>query len=150
MADIGLNAPRASNVHSRTGVMTDALAQFGSVLIYSGTSSHADMSTTASAASAKVAGVCTSQGDPNNSGLFAVGDSVSVRDLGDVQILVLPNTAFARGDKLITTTTAGVAGPLGATTGAMDIIGESLQDVTTGALPQLISCRLNIQHAKPA
>lgn len=150
MADIGLNPPKKGNVHSRTGVMIDALAKFGSVLVYSGTSGHADMATTTSAAAATVAGVVTSQGDPNNSGLFAIGDEVSVRDLGDVEILVLGSVTYARGDKLITTTTAGVAGKLGSTTGAMDIIGEVLQDVTTGTNPQLISCRLNIQHAKPA
>jgi hypothetical protein len=150
MADIGLNPPKAGILHARTGVMIDALAKFGSVLVYSGTSGHADMATTASAAAATVAGVVVSQGDPNNSGLFGIGDEVSVQDLGDCQILVLGGVTYARGDKLITTTTAGVAGKLGSTTGAMDIIGECLEDVTTGTNPQLISCRLNIQHAKPA
>lgn len=150
MADINLVPPRAKIQSARTGIMKDALAKYGSVLVFSGTSGHADVATTTSAAAATVAGVCISQGDPNNSDLFASGDEVSVQDKGDCQILALGSTTYARGDKLITTTTAGVAGPLGATTGAMDIIGEVLQDVTTGTNPQLISCRLNIQHAKPA
>ncbi len=148
--DIGLNPPKAGNVHSRTGVMQDALAKFGSVVIKSGTTSHCDMATTATASTVGVMGVVTSQGDPNNSGLFAVGDEVSVRDLGDVEILVLGSTAYARGDKLITSTTAGVAKKLESETGAMDIIGEVLQEVTTGTLPQRISCRLSISYAKPA
>lgn len=150
MADIGLNPPKRNILHARTGVMKDALATFGSVVVYSGTSGHADMATTTSAAAATVAGIVVSQGDPNNSNLFAVGDEVSVQDLGDCQALVLGSVTYARGDKLITTTTAGVLGKLGSTTGAMDIVGEVLQDVTTGSNPQLISIRLNIQHAKPA
>ncbi len=150
MADIKLMPPKKTVLHARTGVMKDALAKFGSVVIFSGTSGHADMITTTSAASGVVAGVVCSQGDPNNSGLFAAEDEVSVQDLGDAQILVLGGTAYTRGMKLITTTTAGVAGPLASATGAMDIIGECLEDVTTGTNPQLISCRLNIQHAKPA
>lgn len=150
MADIGLNPPVKGPTHFKTGIMIDALAKFGSVLVYSGTSGHADMATTTAAAAATVAGVVQSQGDPNNSGLFAVGDEASIADAGPCQILVLGGVTYARGDKLITTTTAGVAGKLGATTGAMDIIAEVLQDVTTGSNPQLISCMLNIQHAKPA
>lgn len=150
MADIGLNPPKAGNIHSRTGVMADALAKFGSVVVKSGTTDHAAMATTTSAGATGVMGVVTSQGDPNNSGLHAVGDEVSVRDAGDVEILVLPATAYARGDKLITSTTAGVAKKLEAETGNMTIIGEVLQDVTTGAAAQRISCRLTMHYAKPA
>lgn len=144
-ADIKLNPPKAGNVHSRTGRMKDALAKFGSVLVFSGTDSHADMATTTSAGATKVAGVVTSQGDPNNSGLFAVDDEVSVRDDGDVELLVLGSVAYARGDLLITSTTAGVAKKLAAETGA-DIIGECLQDITTGSNPQRISCRLRLNR----
>ena len=150
MADIGLAPPKAGIVHARTGVMVDALAKFGSVLVASGTASHADMATTTSATATAVMGVVCSQGDPNNSGLFAVGDEVSVQDLGDCQILVLGGVTYARGDKLVTSTTAGVAAKLGAETGNMTIIGTVLQDVTTGTNPQLISCRLTLSHAKPA
>jgi hypothetical protein len=150
MADIALNPPKKGIIHARTGVMVDALAKFGSVLVASGTSSHADMATTTSAAASGVMGVVCSQGDPNNSGLFAVGAEASVQDLGDCQILVLGSTTYARGDKLITSTTAGVAKKLAAETGNMTIIGEVLQDVTTGTNPQLISCRLLLSYAKPA
>lgn len=140
--DINLNPPKAGNLHSRTGTMQDALAQFGSVVVKSGTTGHSDMATTASAGAAGVMGVVTSQGDPNNSGLFASGDEVSVRDAGDVEILVLGSTAYARGDRLITSTTAGVAKKVASETGLMTIIAEVLQDVTTGTASQLISARL--------
>lgn len=150
MADINLVPPVKGPTHFKCGVMKDSLAKFGSVVVYSGTSGHADVATTASAAAATIAGVVHSQGDPNNSGLFVTNDEVSLADAGPCQVLVLGSTTYARGDKLITTTTAGVAGKLGSTTGAMDILGEVLEDVTTGTNPQLISCMINIQHAKPA
>lgn len=148
MADIGLNPPKAGNLHSRTGVMADALAKFGSVVVPSGSTGHADMATTTSAAAAKVSGVVTSQGDPNGSGLFAVGDEVSVRDAGDVEILVLGSQAYLKGDKLITSTTAGVAKILASETGVLCLIAECLEDVTTGTNPQRISARLMLQTVK--
>lgn len=143
--DIGLNPPKAGNLHSRPGVMQDALAKFGSLLVKSGTTSHCDMATTASAGAAGGMGVCTSQGDPNNSGLFAVGDEVSVRDLGDAEVLVLAAGAtYARGDRIITSTTAGVGKKLASETGLMTIFGEVLQEVVTGAgATQRISVRIN-------
>lgn len=146
MADIGLNPPKAGNVHSRTGVMKDALAKFGSVLVSSGVGGHADMSTTTTPGDPKATGIVTSQGDPNNSGLFAVGDEASVRDLGDAELLVLGSTTYARGDRLIASATAGVAKKLAGETGDLCLIGESLQDVTTGTNPQRISCRLLMQR----
>jgi len=150
MADIGLNPPKRGIVHARTGVMKDALAKFGSVLVFSGTAGHADMATTTAAGATAVAGVVVSQGDPNNSGLFAIGDEASVQDLGDCQALVLGSVTYARGDKLITSTTAGVLAKLGSETGNMTVVATVLQDVTTGTNPQLISIRLILSHAKPA
>lgn len=145
MADIGLNPPSRGILHARTGVCTDALAKFGSVVIQAGTGNHADVVTTTSAGATGVMGVIVSQGDPNNSGLFAVGDQPSVCDLGDVQILVLGSSTYAVGTPLITSTTAGVAKALAAETGA-DIIATSLQAVTTGTNPQLISARMIISR----
>jgi hypothetical protein len=141
MADIGLNPPKATNVHSRTGVMTDALAKFGSIVVQAATGNHADMVTTTSAGATGVQGVVTSIGDPNNSDLFAVGDQVSVRDLGDAEVLVVAGT-YAVGDPIITSTTAGAGKKLAAETGA-DIVGYSLQAITLAAVGR-ISVRLNI------
>jgi hypothetical protein len=143
MADVGLNPPKAGIVHARTGIMTDALAKFGSVVISAATGNHADVVTTTGAGSAIVLGVVQSQGDPNNSGLFAVGDEATVVDIGDVQILVLGGVTYAVGDQLITSATAGVAKKLAAETGAM-VIATSLQAVTTGTNPQLISARMTL------
>ncbi|MEO9194592.1 MAG: hypothetical protein ABI445_13110 [Polyangia bacterium] len=145
---VNINAPRASKLHSRTGIMLDALAQFGAVVVSSGALGHANMATTTTAGDPLVAGVVTSQGDPNNSGLFAIGDEVSVTDLGDVLVLVAGGTTLARGDRLIAAATPGLAKKLAAETNVC-VLGESLQDVTTGALPQLVSCRLQLQRAVP-
>ena len=142
MADIGLNPPFSSNLHSRTCVMKDALAQFGSIVVNSGSDYHAAAATTASAGATGIIGVVQSQGDPNNSGLFAINDEVTVRDLGDAQVLVLGGTQYARGNLILTSTTAGVGKKrLSETT--CDVLGYCLQDITTGTNPQLISVRLD-------
>lgn len=143
MADINLNPPKKGPIGlPMTGVMQDALAKFGSVVVKSGTSGHADCATTASAGAAGVMGVVQSQGDPNNSGLFASGDEVTLQRAGDCAVLVLGGVSYARGDRLITSTTAGVAKKLASETGLMSIIAIVEQDVTTGTNPQLISARL--------
>jgi hypothetical protein len=144
MADLGL-WPFASskNLHSFTGKTTDALAKYGSVVVSAASTDSSEIVTTASAGANLVMGVVIDQGDPNNSGLHANGSFVSVQDMGDCEILVLGGVTYAVGDILICTTTAGVAGKY--TSGSTyDQIGTVTQAVTTGTLPQLISCRLNI------
>lgn len=143
-ADIGLNPPRSTKVLSRSGIMADALAQFGSVLVSAATTNSAEMQTTTSAGATNVTGVVGSQGDPNNSGLFAIGDEATVVELGDHPVLVLGGTTLAVGDALITSTTAGVCKKLAGETGAC-IVGYSLQAITTGSASQLVSCRLALQ-----
>ena len=151
MADIGLNPPKRGPLHSRTGVIASGGAtgaQFGAVVVSSGTASHADVATTTNAGDPLVMGVITSQGDPNNSGAFIAGDEVSIADLGDAQVLCESGTASARGDRMIASSTAGLAKKYGAETGDLCVIGECLQDVTTGANPQLVSVRLLMQRVK--
>jgi hypothetical protein len=145
MADIGLNPPKAHNLSSRTGVMGDALAKFGSVLVAVAAGGHADMQTTTSAGATAVQGVVTSQGDPNNSDLFAVGDEVSVRDLGFAEVQVVAGT-YAVGDPLITSTVAGCAKKRAAETGA-DILGYAEENITTTVNGQRISARISISRA---
>lgn len=147
MADIGLNPPKAGNVHSRTGIMTDALASFGALLSYAATGNHADMVTSTTAGDPLTAGVVTSQGDPNNSGLFAVGDSVSVRDLGDAEVQVVSGT-YTIGQRIIQSATAGMGKAYAAETGDLCVVGESLQAITTGTNGQRISVRLLMQRVK--
>ncbi len=147
MADIGLNPPKHGNIHSRTGVMTDALAFYGALVSYAATGNHADMVTSTTAADPLTAGVIQSQGDPNNSGLFAVGDEATVRDLGDAQVAVKAAT-YAVGDRIVQSTTAGLGGKYGATTGDLCVVGECLQAITIGTDGGLISVRLLMQRVK--
>lgn len=147
--DIGLTPPKAGNLHSRAGRPTTTGMKFGMVVVADTTDGgHDAITTTTTAADTGVVGVITSQGDPNNSGQFAVGDECSVRDLGDVELLVLGGTAYNEKDLFITSTTAGVAKKLEAETGSIDLIGRCLQSLTTGSNPQRVSCKLNIQRVK--
>lgn len=148
--DIGLNPPKAGNLHSRAGRATATGIKFGS-LVAADTSEgghDAVIPTAASAGALGVIGVCTSQGDPNASNLFAVGDEFSVRDLGDAEVLVLGSTAYDENDLIITSATAGVGKKLEAETGVMTLVGRSLQKITTGTNPQRISVRLLMQVVK--
>jgi hypothetical protein len=144
MADIGLNPPTRGNVHSREVVMTDALAKFGYVVKSAANGNHADCVTTATPGDTNMLGVIQSQGDPNNSALFAVGDTASCRDSGDAQVAVKAAT-YAVGTPLISSATAGLAKALAAETGA-DIIGYSRQAITTSQDGQLISMMVQISR----
>lgn len=142
MADVGLNPPYNTKQHCKSGVMKDALAQFGSIVVSSGTSGHADMITSTSLGDPLIEGVVVSQGDPNNSGLFAQGDLVSVCDLGIIPVLLLGSTTYARGDRIIQSSTAGVGKKIASETGDLGLVGICEQDVTTGTNPQLVAVRV--------
>lgn len=147
MADIALSPPKASNLHSRTGVMMDALASFGAIVVSAGTGNHAEMQTSTTAGDPLAIGVVTSIGDPNNSNLFAVGDEVSVRDLGEAEVQVVAGT-YAVGDRIINSTVAGMGKKIGAETGDLGLIGTSEQAITTSQNGQRISVRLLMQRVK--
>lgn len=142
-ADIGLMPSKDFNVHSFTGNTTDALCKYGSIVISSATTDSNAVKTTTTAGDNLVMGVVTDQGDPNNSGLFASGSAVSVRDMGVAEVLLLGSVTYAVGDVIITSTTAGVGKKLASETTA-DQLGTCLQAITTGTNPQLVSVRLNI------
>jgi hypothetical protein len=147
MADIAIQSPLGKRVlpgASFEANMKDALAKFGSIVVYSGTSSYADVATTTTAGAPAVAGVISSLGDPNNSGLFASGDNATVQTGGIAQVLVLGSTAFSRGDRIVTSTTAGVGKKWVNESVPFTVIGECLQDVTTGTNPQLVPVRLTL------
>ena len=143
MADIGLMPGRNRPLKTRPAITTDALCKRGSVVVSPATGGSYDCVTSTSAGANLVMGVVLDQGDPNNSDLIPTGATVSLAEEGDCEILVLGSTAYAWGDILICTTTAGVAGKY--TSGSTyDQIGIVTQNITTGTNVQLISCRLNI------
>ncbi len=144
MADLALYPFAAEkDLHSFTATTADAVCKKGSLVAWSGSTDSSAVVATTSAGQNLLAGVVTDQGDPNNSGLFASGVNVSVRDMGVVDVLCLGGVTYARGDILIATTTTGVAGKY--TSGSTyDQLGVVMQEITTGSSVQLVSCRLNI------
>lgn len=141
---IGLMPPLARPSDPRTGTLTVATAQYGSVLTMSGTTNHDDIKITTSAGEQPV-GVCTSQGDPNNSGLFASGSQVSYARGGDVEVLMAAGTVLTVGAKIIAGGTAGTAKLLAAETDPYWLLGTSNEDRTIGASAGLASVHLSIQ-----
>lgn len=149
MADIGLNPPAAGNIKSRTGRATTSGITFGMLLV-SDTSdgAHEAMTQSTSAGQNGLTGVCTSQGDPNNSDAFAIGDEFSCRSIGDAEVLVLGSTSYDENDYLIASTTPGVAKKLESETGVITLLGRCMSKLTTGTNPQRVSCELAIQKIK--
>ena len=149
VTDVGLNPPVRGNIHSRTGQAGTTGMKFGMVVVSAQTANHAEMVLTTTAGDPLTLGVITTQGDPNNSGAFALGDEFSVRDAGDVQVLVDATTALNVGDILIASTTAGQAKKLASETGTtLCILGRSMQKITVGAAAGLVSCRLELSQIK--
>ena len=136
--DVGLNPPTRGNVHSRSGTAAGTGITFGMIVIHGGNDDHDAMVASSATGATGVQGIVTSQGDPNNSGLFVSGDSFSVRDAGDAQVLVLGSTGYDLTDMIIASATKGVGAKRSTETGVMDVIGYPVQKVTTGTNPQLI------------
>lgn len=146
---IGLNPPKAGNRHSLTGRATVTGMKFGMIAAPdTSDGGHDAMLLSTSAGQTPLAGVITSQGDPNNSDAFAVGDEFSVRDEGEAEVLVLGSTSYSETDLIIASATAGVGKKLESETGNIMILGRCLQKVTTGTNSQRISVKLQMQLVK--
>lgn len=143
--DAGLNPPVRGNTRFLEGTAGGTGIKFGSVVQFdSGNDDHDSMVATAATGATGIMGVVTSQGDPNNSGLFATGDNFSVQTQDFAQVLVLGSASYDKTDMLIASATKGVAKKRESETGLMDVIGYPVQKVTTGTASQLISVRLNL------
>lgn len=146
---IGLNPPKAGNRHSLTGRATVTGMKFGMIAVPdTSDGGHDAMKLSTGAGEEPLAGIITSQGDPNNSDAFAVGDEFSVRDEGEAEVLVLGSTSYDEGDYIIASDTAGVGKKLVGETGTMMLVGRCLQKVTTGSNPQRVSVKLLLQLIK--
>lgn len=141
---IGLMPSRSNPADFDTVTLTVATAKYGSVLTKVGETTHdgAHITTTAGE---QPSGVCNSQGDPNNSGLFAIGAVVSMARGGDAEVLFDAGTVLTVGAKIIASGTDGTAKVLEAETDPYWLLGTSNEDRTIGASPGLASVRLSIQ-----
>jgi len=141
---IGLMPPKSRPSDFMTGTTTVATAKYGSVMTFSGTANHDDVKITTTAGEQSI-GVCASQGDPNNSGLFPTGAQVSIAREGDVEVLFDAAEGLVVGAKVIASGTDGVAKILGAESTPYWILGECLEARTIGSSPGLGSVRLRRQ-----
>lgn len=146
MADINLMPPFGQNGHSFAGIVATSTCKYGSVLVDGATGNHADVKQCTSAGETKLVGVCQSQGDPNNSGLFVVGDQVEVRDEGYAEVLFPAGTVIAMEDIIIASATAGHAKVLGAEAKPYMILGRAKQAITIGAAAGLASVKLALEY----
>ena len=125
-------------------------AQFGSVLMADVVTDPSSAKATTGAGVTGIVGVVnTSQGDPNNSGLFPVGGTVDGAHGGIVPVLFDANVILTREATIISGATAGTAKVLGAEGAPYDVIGYYAgQNKTIGASPDLGSVRLDIHRVE--
>ncbi len=142
MADINLYPPYSRPIQSTTGIMTVATATYGMIVVPDG-ANHADVKISIAAGENKLLGVINTIGNPNDSGLFAIGDQVTVAYSGIVEVLFPATTVIARGDVIIASGTDGMGKVLEAETGYC-ILGYARQAVTIGAAAALASVELSI------
>lgn len=146
MADINLTPPFCRPGKSQAGIVATGTVKYGYVLVDGATAAHADVKPCTSAGETKLVGVCTSQGDPNNSGAFATGDQVDVAYDGDAEVMFPAGTVIAMEDIIIASATAGHAKVLGAEAKPYMVLGRAKQAITIGAAAGLASVRLQIEH----
>lgn len=148
VTDLGLMPANSRPTFSSTKTMTVATAKYGMLLMDSGTGNHDEAVITTATSSKNIWGVVGSQGDPNNSGLFATGDQVTCVEDGYAEVLFVLGTVITEGDTIVPSSTAGlattraVAGP----SVPFDVIGYAAQTITIGAAAGLCSVRLRIHR----
>lgn len=141
---IGLMPPLSRPQDFTTGTTTVATAKYGSVMTMDGSANSDDVKITVTAGEQPI-GVCVSRGDPNNSGLFATGDQVSVARGGDCEVLMDIGTVLTVGAKIIASGTDGNAKILEAEVDPYWLLGTSNEARTIGAAAGLASVHLAIQ-----
>ena len=146
---IGLMPAYSNPARQITKTMSVATAKYGMIAVPDATSNHDGAKINIAAGETLIEGVITSQGDPNNSDLFAVGDQPSVAIEGIVEVLFAAGEVIAKGDTIITGGTAGCGKVLGAEAKPYAVLGYAEQAITIGAAAGRASVRLSI-HSVPA
>jgi hypothetical protein len=140
--DIGIN-PFTSDRRGFLGaVATVATIKYGMVVIGdTGTTNARDVKLPAGANATLTRGIVADHGDPNNAGLFAVGDEFSVCYDGVGEALL---DAGATATKDTAACTSATAGTLKNDTGTGDVVGIWAQtyDNSGGAAAVLVAIRI--------
>jgi hypothetical protein len=145
--DIGLNPTGTRHDRVAAGYATETGIKFGDVLVWdtASTGNHRAVKRTSTAGDAPLAGVCITQTDPTNG--TAVGDFIEVCYSGVVEVNIVASQALTKGDKLISSTTAGACKKLASET-TPDVLGRCNMDLASTASVVRVSCEVNIyQHA---
>lgn len=142
---IGLMPPYNNPANFMTGNMTVATGKYGMIVARdTGTTNHEDILITTDAGQ-KMLGVIQSQGDPNNSGLFATGSKVSVAKSGLMEVLFAAAEVITKDDIIIASGTDGHAKVLGMESAPYWILGRAAETRTIGAAAGLASVDVAIQ-----
>lgn len=145
--DIGINPPVSDRRRSVGCVATGAGITYGAVVKRdSGTTNFRDTKIAAGANDSLIVGVCQDQGDPNNSGQFAVGDEFGAAIDGDVEILI--DTVLVHKGKY--GCTSATNGTVKEDTGTGDVVCQFMQDYdnSAGTGPVLVSARMALANRK--
>lgn len=148
VTDIGLMPPYSRPTAWSTKTMTVATGKYGYILKDAGTGNHDETIITTATNAVNVWGVIGSQGDPNNSGLFAVGDQVTCIEDGYAEVMFVIGTVITEGDTIVPSGTAGLATTLAVAGPSVpyDILGYAAQTITIGAAAGLASVRLRVHR----
>jgi hypothetical protein len=145
MPDINLNPFRSDRRLFTAGVATVATIKYGMAVIGDTLTTNAsDVKLPAGAGAVGVRGIVADQGDPNNAGLFAVGDSFGICTDGYTEALLDAGQIATKDAPAITGATPGTIKPVGAEVAPYDIVGTFAQtfDNSGGAAPVLVSLRV--------
>jgi hypothetical protein len=145
--DIGLNPTGTRHDRVVPGYAVETGIKFGDVLVWdtSSTVNHRACKRTTTAGDAPLAGVCVTQTDPVNG--TAIGDVIEICSAGIAEVNVVSSQALTKGDKLVSSTTAGAAKKLASET-TPDILGRVNMDLASTASVTRVSVEINIyQHA---
>lgn len=137
--DIRINPFFSDRREFQGAVATVTGIKYGMVVIGDTATTNArDVKLPAGANATLTRGVVANQGDPNNSGAFAVGDEFSVCTSGLVEVLL---DAGATATKDTPACTAATVGTVKNDTGTGDIVGIFAQtyDNSGGSSPVLVS-----------
>lgn len=114
-----------------------------------GTSNPEDVTPSTTAGQVGIVGVINDpQGDPDNSGLFPVGASVSVAEDGKVPVMIVSGSVLTKRCTLIASATAGMAKVLGAEAKPYDVIGYYDDVPQTLTANTALSVELNINRVQ--
>ena len=147
--DIRINPPRSDREKSKGAVATVTGITYGMVVIAdTGTNNFRDVKLPSGAGSSSVYGIVSDQGDPNNSGQFAVGDEFSTCYAGIAEVLLDAGQTCTKEGWAITGATAGTVKTVGGESAPYDFVGQfdETYDNSAGATPVLVSLRINIHR----